>query len=144
MVRVWRWLYSSHNTLHLRSCKQSVLQLLLAASSAQQDKATVILHSPHPSSIISTLVTLFSSYSPSPHTSLRSPLLSASHILLHLLHFIHDGTHYRSIHVAILEHIEDFLSHVHEKMCIKFYMLIYLIREVIKKNKRYFTNYNLY
>lgn len=73
MVHVWRWLYSSHNTLHLRSCKRSVLQLLLAASSAQQDKATVILHSPHPSSIISTLVTLFSSYSPPPPRP-RTPL----------------------------------------------------------------------
>lgn len=94
--------------LHSRSCKRSALQLLLAASSAQQDKATVILHSPHPPSIVSTLVTLFSSYSP--RTPLSSPFSSfrISHSSPPISSYIHDGAHYdRLIHVAILGDVED-------------------------------------
>lgn len=145
MVRVWRWLYSSHNTLHSRSCKRSALQLLLAASSAQQDKATVILHSPHPPSIVSTLVTLFSSYSP--RTPLSSPF--SSFRISHSSPPISSYTWRSSLwsldprrNFGRRRRYYSYLSrycHGHEEICIKFCMLIYLIfRKALKREqKRY-------
>ena len=134
MVRVWRWLYSSHNTLHLRSCKRSALQLLLAASSVQQDKATVILHSPLPPPIVSTLITLFSSYSlcSPPFVLLFFPHLTffSTYFILHIIELT-----IRSSHVVVFGDVKD---------CIPVYIFVLLFWLIDWKRKDKRCIYNIF